>query len=444
MVVVAGVGSCTPAGRHEPRPVVVLGIDGLEWRLVLELIRKGEMPNLAQQMSRGSYGRLTTLHPSMSPAIWTSVATGVAPSEHGIRGFIHSKNKLFTNRDRRTKALWNIATDHGLTSQLIGWWMTYPVEPIRGIMVAQANTSMQLVREADGILKGQLVQGLDHQIHPPELNGPILAMAADVEKHFDDIVRGIVPKIPPDDDPAVTPLWKQSRWAIRADAIYERVAEETLRREPNPDLLMLYFGGTDVLGHRFWRWAYPDDYKHPPSAESVAAYGSILRDYYRYTDQRIGKILASAPPDANVIIMSDHGMGAGNRKRDFAESPDKPLRTGVHGQSEALLVIAGPDIARAKSAGSPQSVREKDLDSLGSVFDVAPTVLALLGIEVASDMKGRALTSLITAEFLARHPIRTVPTHTPKGWAKTRNLPETETPGEDERLEQLRSLGYIQ
>src|SRR5438128_1933287 len=104
LTVVAFATGCTRAAPRQQRPVIVLGIDGLEWRLVLELMRSGEMPNLAAQMSRGTYGRLKTLHPSMSPAIWTSVATGVMPADHGILGFVRAKNKLFTNRDRKAKA----------------------------------------------------------------------------------------------------------------------------------------------------------------------------------------------------------------------------------------------------------------------------------------------------------------------------------------------------
>ena len=444
LLFVSSVPAGCKSGRKDDRnPVVVIGVDGLEWRLVLELIRKGEMPNLAGLMSRGVYGRITTLHPSMSPAIWTSVATGVTPKQHGIRGFVRSKNRLFTNRDRRTKALWNIATENGLSAHVVGWWMTYPVEPIRGIMVAQANTTLSRDLEDDAIRKGQLVQGLAHQVHPPELSEPMLAIAADVEKRFDEIVPGIITKIPPESEPSVAPLWKQSLWAIRADAIYERVALDALRREPNPDLALWYFGGTDVLGHRFWRWTYPEDYKYPPSRESIAAYGEILRDYYRYSDRLLGTLIDKAPDDANVIVMSDHGMVAGNRKRRF-EDAEKPPRSGSHGKSEALLVAAGPDIAKAKTNIEPKNVVEEDLETFGAIFDVAPTVLALLGLPVGADMKGVALTPLLTPEFLARHPVRTVATHTPKGWEKTRELPEDDTPGEDERLEQLRSLGYIQ
>ena len=94
----------------------MVGVDGYEWKVVIELLRQGNLPNLARLMQSGSFGELETIHPSLSPTVWASVATGMRPAQHGIRGFIKSGGKgqqLFTNRDRRTKALWNMASDSG-------------------------------------------------------------------------------------------------------------------------------------------------------------------------------------------------------------------------------------------------------------------------------------------------------------------------------------------
>ena len=60
-----------------------------------------------------------------------------ADAEAGFaRGVARGDPRLYTNRDRRAKALWNIFSDYGRLSHTIGWWMTYPVEPINGIMDA--------------------------------------------------------------------------------------------------------------------------------------------------------------------------------------------------------------------------------------------------------------------------------------------------------------------
>ncbi|MFN2427885.1 MAG: nucleotide pyrophosphatase, partial [Candidatus Binatia bacterium] len=73
-----------------------------------------------------------------------------------------------------------------------------------------------------------------------------------------------------------------------------------------------------------------------------------------------------------------------------------------------------------------------------------PTLLAMLGLARGADMDGRVMTTLLDAEFLAAHPLREVPTHTPEDWSATRRLAEVADPGSHQRLEQLRGLGYLE
>jgi len=108
----------------------------------------------------GVFGELETFIPTWSPAIWTSIVTGKVPSKHGITAFVHSPDekgvrRLYTNRDRRSKAIWNILTDSGRSVATVGWWMTFPVEEINGVMVAQVNTSTPDAQPAgEGVWKG--------------------------------------------------------------------------------------------------------------------------------------------------------------------------------------------------------------------------------------------------------------------------------------------------
>jgi predicted AlkP superfamily phosphohydrolase/phosphomutase len=46
-----------------------------------------QMPNLEAIFERGAMGRVATLHPPLSPSLWTSIATGKRSFKHGIRGF---------------------------------------------------------------------------------------------------------------------------------------------------------------------------------------------------------------------------------------------------------------------------------------------------------------------------------------------------------------------
>ena len=78
--------------------------------------------------------------------------------------------------DAPADRVWNILTDADRTSYTIGWWMTFPAEPVRGVMVAQVNTiTPKMRREGTGIWKGQLVENLEGQVFPAERSKDVLA-----------------------------------------------------------------------------------------------------------------------------------------------------------------------------------------------------------------------------------------------------------------------------
>jgi arylsulfatase A-like enzyme len=74
------------------------------------------------------------------------------------------------------------------------------------------------------------------------------------------------------------------------------------------------------------------------------------------------------------------------------------------------------------------------------VLDITPTLLALKGIPRAADMDGAPLAELIQAAVAEE----VVPTHDTPEWLATRRARMRDAMHQSERLEQLRSLGYIQ
>jgi predicted AlkP superfamily phosphohydrolase/phosphomutase len=74
--------------------VVVLGLDGMEPSLAEKFISEGKLPNLARLKKDGSYARLRTTTPAISPVAWSSFMTGSEPSKHNIFDFL--------SRDPRT------------------------------------------------------------------------------------------------------------------------------------------------------------------------------------------------------------------------------------------------------------------------------------------------------------------------------------------------------
>ena len=67
--------------------ILIVGIDGADWRMVRPLIAAGELPHLQRLMDGGISGPLWSLKPIISPVIWTTIATGKGPDKHGVLDF---------------------------------------------------------------------------------------------------------------------------------------------------------------------------------------------------------------------------------------------------------------------------------------------------------------------------------------------------------------------
>jgi len=123
------------------RKVLLVGWDAADWKVIRPLMDAGKMPNVQRLVANGATGQIATLHPPLSPMLWTSIATGKRPFKHGIHGFTEPAPdgigvRPVTNLSRKSKALWNILNQNDLRSVVIGWWPSHPAEPINGVMVS--------------------------------------------------------------------------------------------------------------------------------------------------------------------------------------------------------------------------------------------------------------------------------------------------------------------
>lgn len=443
-------GPDPPAGSAAPSRLLLIGIDGLEWSVVLPLIRDGRMPHLEALMRRGSFGRLETLTPTRSPAIWTSVATGRLPEEHGILDFVRDgpdgRKRLYTSAERRTKALWNIFSDAGKRVTVVSWWNTFPAEEVSGVLVAQANTLEQMARQ--GVRKpGGMLRGVDGQVYPSSRQDEMLEITAEVDRELPAVLSGIFGEIGRDPGRADRVNLDASAWSVRADESTRRIALRLAAEEPAPALFAVYFGATDVVAHRFWRYHEPQAFEHPPTADAVAEFGNVINDAYANADAVVGELVAALPDDTTVIVISDHGMRAhGTSVRfDVTENGQLELQSGAHEDGPAgLIVAAGPGIRTFHPAISIRETSERELTDIGTVVDIAPTVLNLALLPLGRDMHGNVLESILDEEFLRSHPATYVETHDDPEWIASRGTDAGKVPGTEERLEQLRSLGYIE
>ena len=314
-----------------PPRVLLVAIDGLEWNIVLPLIEQGRMPELADLMERGSYGVLRTLRVTKSPVIWSTVATGKRPRKHGILDFDRldpeapSGRTLYSNSDRKTKAFWNILSDYRRRVHSIGWFVTFPVEPINGVMVAQTNTATrEEILAGQAIMKGRLIEGVPGQVHPPDRQGEMMEMLRDSDATLPALIREVFGASEEFLNPQGRRLLETSLWAFRADATYASIGRKLAASSPPFDLMAVYLGGTDIVGHRFWRYWAPQQFQHPPMAAEVESFANIIPDYCAYADRVIGELRKAAGEDITVFVVSDHGMKAVNTSYRFDSDDEAP------------------------------------------------------------------------------------------------------------------------
>src|SRR6476660_367368 len=113
------------------KKVLLIGWDAADWEMIDPLLQSGQMPALAHLLNCGVRGNLATIQPVLSPMLWTSIATGKRADKHGICGFTEplpdgSGVRPITVLSRKTKAVWNMLTQTGRRSLVVGWWPSHP------------------------------------------------------------------------------------------------------------------------------------------------------------------------------------------------------------------------------------------------------------------------------------------------------------------------------
>lgn len=172
-----------------------------------------------------------------------------------------------------------------------------------------------------------------------------------------------------------------------------------LRTEYQPRFLAVRYEGLDRAGHQYLRYALPRAFGDVTDDE-LRRYGGVLDEHYAYIDAEVGAAMAALGPDDALLVVSGFGMEPISLgKRLLARAMGDADVTGSHERApDGFLLAYGEAI---KPGRAP----------LGSVVDVAPTVLYFLGLPVARDMDGYARTDLFKPAYTAARPITFIPTY---------------------------------
>jgi predicted AlkP superfamily phosphohydrolase/phosphomutase/tetratricopeptide (TPR) repeat protein len=409
--------------------ILLVGWDAADWQLIDPLLAAGQMPALAALLAGGVRAPIQTLNPIISPILWNSIATGKLGDKHGILGFIEPDGRggvrPVSSTSRRAKAVWNILSQRGLRSTVLGWYASCPAERINGVVVGDLYQS--------AVLEDPETFALDERaIWPPRLIEPLADLVLDAGDITGETARYFVPEIASIDHASSPYAASLARLLAEAGTIHN-AATYLLEHEPF-DFMAVYYPTIDHFGHAFMEF-------HPPAMDHVDAeharlYGGVMNAAYRYHDLMLARLLTLAGPDTTVILMSDHGFHSGAlRPRIFVDA-ESGHRSGAGMNPVAWHRPYGIFAARGPGIRTGAQINGVTL------LDICPTVLALLGAPVAEDMDGKPLLHMFERPPEVAH----VPTYEgehPQDGVHRGELSE-DPYSLQEVMKQLVSLGYIE
>lgn len=408
---------------HGGRRVIFVGLDGADWQLLDGYLQAGLMPNLAALAKEGRTAVLSTIHPPLSPLVWTTMMTGTSPLDHGILDFTRRNPETgdlepITSGERRVPAIWNLATEAGKSVAVFGLWATWPAEPVRGLLVADRLSSFTAGNHPPppGV------------VYPPAQEAWARETLAKADREVDfNALRAYLPLLGQKEyerwkaapDPYAHPVSALRRILIETRT-YHALATSWLSRE-KPDLAVVYFQGTDTLGHIFAPYAPPR--QDAVSEEDFQRFSKVPELYFAEVDRLLGDYRKLAEASGAVLmIASDHGF-RWKQGRPSQISSAAAATAGRWHRDEGIYLIRGP--------GVPAS----DLRGQGNVIQVCGTLMNLLGMPPSGGVAGPPLTGVpASPDVLANYRDH---------WRPTAPAQTTDPKANQEEIEKLRALGYI-
>jgi predicted AlkP superfamily phosphohydrolase/phosphomutase/Flp pilus assembly protein TadD len=404
------------------RKVLLVGWDAADWKVMRPLIDAGRMPSVRRLMENGAAGQIATLHPALSPMLWTSIATGKRPFKHGIHGFTEPTPdgrgvQPVTNLSRTSKALWNILNQNGLESFVIGWWPSHPAEPIRGLMLSDQYSRAVGPLEQEWPLAREAV-------YPPELATRLAGLRVHPESLSPEVVERFIPRAREIDQEKDSRLGMCMRTMAECMSIHSAALWAMKNR--TWDFCAVYFDSIDHFCHLFMRY-------HPPRQAWIGRrdfelYQNVVAMAYQFHDEMLGALIASAGADTTVALVSDHGFHPDHLRPSAI--PRIPAGPAIEHRDLGVFVIGGPDIHKGEVIRG------------ASVLDIAPTLLALFGLPAGEDMDGK----LLSQAFERTPEIPPIPSWEEVAGDDGRHpsYMRPDSAAAPEMLQQMIALGYIE
>jgi predicted AlkP superfamily phosphohydrolase/phosphomutase len=265
--------------------VLVLGLDGATFDLMLPWMEQGHLPWLAKLATTGARSPLVSTIPPITPCAWSSFMTGKNPGKHGLFDFVEpmadGRGFRFTNAScRRGQTLWGYLSRQGRRVGVMNVPMTYPPESVNGYLLSGLDTPNEdSPFSHPAVLREELrAQALPYRIDVQHLGN----MRTDSRRD------------------------RRLEELRDVETMRTRTLLYLQRRYP-ADFTMLVYTATDQVQHHFWHYMDPRHDKY--DVRGAERYRNAIRDVYVHIDGLIGSVLDEIDDETIVIVMSDHGFG---------------------------------------------------------------------------------------------------------------------------------------
>lgn len=389
-----------------PRPQLLLvGIEAATLDAILPLAEQGRLPFLKRMLAEGFSARLTALTPPLRLPLWTTLATGKYPYQHGIVGEHVFGARFLGNEDtlkllpvgigfeawgtwsparpvdpgaRRVLALWEILARLEIPSAVVGWPLLIPApdaSPGAGIGLSDRFFA---------------AGGAEGAAWPAEV--------AERARLF----RTPSPALDPDRTarfgPRPPPVVIES---FAADSWREELAFFLLDQHPELGAFFVVLPGLRDVSRQYFG-AYSAVQFEGGEQDGVTEEGAnLLSAYYTYLDELLAGLWERSREPRLLVLVSVHGteddFGLRKAWRILSRSP--ALRGYFNRAPAGVLMALGEGIRYEPRLGTAELV------------DLVPTLLYSLGFPIARDLDGAVLTEAFDTSFLARQPLTFLPSY---------------------------------
>jgi tetratricopeptide (TPR) repeat protein len=314
--------------------LLLIGVEGLDFAAFDRLARPGSLEHLASLRRRGAAGWIAGSAPGDGPAGWATLATGQPPEIHGV----WRREEAWAGGLRpisraawRAPPLWARLEAAGISTGGAGWPALRPGAAWPGAHIDEdfaapsGRDAAQWAVPLDAAPADAVAALRGRRVHPTQITAAML--------------RGLVPDLADVDQSRDASLPRLATAMARAATIQAAAAWMVAERAPEA-----------VFVHQPWL----GQVRAQVESRAEAHLRHAVAGAWRFLDGLVGRLVELAGPEAMILLVSP----------------------GWRGRPGVLVAASG-------AATPPSDFQGADL------LDVAPTVLAMFGLE-DQDLPGRA------------------------------------------------------